>query len=80
MTGNWRLDVDRRRCIGSGVCRSTAPEHFSVDGTRRARPVAAEVAADERLLDAAAICPMEAISIVDSISGRTLFPQEEGHH
>lgn len=78
MTGNWLLHVDEHRCVGSGVCASTAPGHFTIGENRRSRPTAVEVAADERILDAASICPMEAISVVESAGGSALFPEEEG--
>ncbi|MEV7923657.1 ferredoxin [Kitasatospora sp. NPDC088779] len=74
MGGDWRIEVDGRRCIGSGVCTSTAPGRFTIDDTRRSRPTAGEIAPDERVLDAAFTCPMEAISVVQRSSGLTLFP------
>jgi len=77
MAGDWKLDVDHGRCIGSGVCASVAAGHFVIDATRRSQPTAAEVAPDERVLDAAFTCPMEAISVVELGSGRTLFPEGE---
>lgn len=77
MASDWKLDVDRGRCIGSGVCTSVAPGHFVIDSTRRSQPTVAEVAPDERVLDAAFTCPMEAISVVELSSGRALSPEGE---
>jgi ferredoxin len=77
MTEVWQLDVDRHRCIGSGVCASVAPTHFALDGARRSRPTAMRVPPDDGVLDAAFTCPMEAISVVELNSGLRLFPTEE---
>ncbi|WP_330333763.1 ferredoxin [Streptomyces sp. NBC_00536] len=84
MTGDWQLDVDTRRCIGSGVCASAAPGRFVIDsaadGTRRSRPTAPRVPSDDAVLDAAFTCPVEAISVVELDSGLTLFPEGGEHH
>ncbi|MCX5379742.1 ferredoxin [Streptomyces sp. NBC_00091] len=76
MTGDWEVGVDSRRCIGSGVCASAAPAHFSIDTARRSRPTAARVAPDEGVLNAAFTCPVEAISVVELTTGLMLFPEE----
>ncbi|WSY80209.1 ferredoxin [Streptomyces sp. NBC_00876] len=77
MTDDWRLSVDSGSCIGSGVCASVAPDHFTIDSSRRSRPTAAQVSRDDRLLDAAHTCPVEAVSIVEVSTGLTVFPEEE---
>ncbi|MWA16132.1 ferredoxin [Streptomyces sp. BA2] len=77
MTEDWQLDVESRLCIGSGVCASAAPHHFTLDSTRRSRPTAAHVTPDDRVLNAAFTCPVEAISVVERSTGLTLFPEEE---
>ncbi|MFJ2580783.1 ferredoxin [Kitasatospora aureofaciens] len=71
MTGEWQIDVDHRRCIGSGVCASVAPGHFTLDDNQRSHPIAAAATPDERILDAAATCPMEAISITEPSTERS---------
>nr|WSW42330.1 ferredoxin [Streptomyces sp. NBC_01001]WSW63228.1 ferredoxin [Streptomyces sp. NBC_00998] len=76
MTDEWQLDVESRRCIGSGVCASAAPDHFTIDSTHRSRPTAAHVTPDGRVLDAAFTCPVEAISVVERSTGLTLFPED----
>jgi ferredoxin len=72
---SWQVEVDGRTCIGSGVCAGTAPEYFAVvDGV--SRPLRPEIAPDETAIDAAESCPVEAITVRDRDSGRTLAPQE----
>jgi ferredoxin len=71
----WRVEVDRELCIGGGVCVSTAPSHFVLDGGR-SRPIAEEVAPDDFLVEAALCCPVEAISVHDVASGALIAPEE----
>jgi ferredoxin len=69
----WQVHVDRALCAGTGMCAGIAPAHFRlVDG--RSAPLRASTAADERVLDAAMSCPMEAISIRDTATGQALAP------
>lgn len=69
----WRLDVDDS-CIGSGVCAGTAPRHFALGDDNRSRPLAGTVAADDAVLDAAASCPVEAITVTDTDTGEPVEP------
>ncbi|MFC8848783.1 MULTISPECIES: ferredoxin [unclassified Micromonospora] len=70
----WRLHVDPTRCIGSGICAGTAPEHFGlVDGL--SRPLAERVAPAQAVLDAADSCPMEAILVSEADSRRQIAPE-----
>jgi ferredoxin len=65
----WVIAVDKTTCIGSGVCVGTAPGRFALDERQRSGPVEAEIVPDETVLDAAACCPVEAISLVDADTG-----------
>ncbi|MGW1056880.1 ferredoxin [Micromonospora rubida] len=75
MTGSgWRLHVDPTRCIGSGICAGTAPEHFTlVEGL--SRPLAEQVTPAQEVIDAADSCPMEAIVVSDVESRRQIAPE-----
>lgn len=71
----WALSVDREKCIGSGMCSASAPDHFDLtDG--RAQPVHPELDADELVLEAAESCPVEAIRLVELSTGTVLAPEE----
>jgi ferredoxin len=72
--GRWRIDVDRARCIGSGMCVGTAPGRFELDGDSRSHPVTETGPADQAVLDAAASCPVEAITVVDTATGEAIDP------
>jgi ferredoxin len=65
MKNEWTVGVDRAACIGSGMCVALAPERFTFDGLR-SRPVSERVEPDERVREAAAACPVEAISLTMS--------------
>jgi ferredoxin len=65
----WRIRVDTSRCISSGMCVGTAPDRFSFDEQRHSHPVTELIEEDETVRDAAASCPVEAISLADADTG-----------
>lgn len=69
--GTWRVTVDAGRCLGSGSCTGVAPAYFTLAGAA-AQPTSELVPPDERLLDAAELCPAEAIAVRDADSGALL--------
>lgn len=77
MGDRWRVEVDRSLCIGSGMCVVTAPGGFALDTARQSHPTAPESDADEKVLEAAEGCPVEAITITLAHSGETVFPPED---
>jgi ferredoxin len=60
----YRIEIDRSLCSGFGACADLAPELFELDsgGTASARVGESD---DSRVLDAAAACPMGAISVIE---------------
>lgn len=69
MRPRWRLAVDPVRCIGSGTCIATAPDRFAYDAHQRSTPVTTPVEPDDDVLDAAASCPLQAITVTDDETG-----------
>lgn len=69
----WRVEVDRGRCLGSGVCAALAPRTFALDDEHHAT-APREVNADPAVLQAACACPVEAITLVEAKTGRVLIP------
>jgi ferredoxin len=61
--------VDQGTCIGSAMCVGTAPGRFELGPDRRSHPVADPVGYDGAILDAAASCPVEAITVLDAATG-----------
>ncbi|MGW7067322.1 ferredoxin [Streptomyces sp. NPDC054855] len=77
MGDRWHVEVDRSVCIGSGMCAITAPGGFTLDSARQSHPADPETDANEKVLEAAEGCPVEAIAITLSGSGEVVFPPED---
>jgi ferredoxin len=73
----WHVDVDRSLCIGSAQCVHLTPESFRQDSAMQSHPVAPDTDANEKILEAAEGCPVEAIVITLLGSGEPVFPPEE---
>ncbi len=60
----YRIVIDRSLCSGFGACAELAPEVFEVDdgGLVSLRTGSSE---NPSVLDAAAACPMAAISVIE---------------
>ncbi|HEY5660049.1 MAG TPA: ferredoxin [Gaiellaceae bacterium] len=60
----YRIEIDPNLCSGFGACADLAPELFALDagGTASVRVGESD---DPRVLDAAAACPMGAISVIE---------------
>jgi ferredoxin len=73
----WRISVDGDRCIGSGLCAANAPGSFRVvDG--RSEPVTDRVTPADDVIEAADLCPMEAISVRDAATGEPVSTDPGG--
>jgi ferredoxin len=60
----YRIVIDRSLCSGFGSCAELAPEVFEVDGGGLVS-LRVGTSNDSAVLDAAAACPMAAISVVE---------------
>ena len=62
-----RLEIDRERCIGAGMCVVSAPQWFEQDDIDARVILKADVGeADiEAVREAVLVCPSGALSIVD---------------
>jgi ferredoxin len=60
----YRIVIDRSLCSGFGACAELAPEIFELDGEGLAA-VRVGTSEDAAVLEAAAQCPMAAISIIE---------------
>jgi ferredoxin len=56
----YKVIIDSSLCSGFGSCVQEAPETFRLDG---ATATAETTTADPRVIDAAAACPMGAITV-----------------
>ncbi|GHJ44695.1 hypothetical protein Cs7R123_20370 [Catellatospora sp. TT07R-123] len=73
MSGQWRVQVDPGRCIGSGLCAGSAPDHFELVD-KKSRPVRELVDPSDEVSDAADCCPVEAILVTDAATAETIAP------
>jgi ferredoxin len=69
-----RVDVDERRCVGSGTCVLIAPSLFSLDAGNTSVPPRDVVNADDALIEAVESCPTEALVAIDVDTGETVYP------
>ena len=58
---NFMIKVDQEKCIGCGLCAGNAPENFVMNADGKAEAISQEV--NDAAKEAAADCPVEAISI-----------------
>ena len=73
MDEHWKVTVDRDACIGSGLCAATTPQHFRLDRDK-SRALREEIEPDDAVIDAADMCPAEAIAVHDA-AGKLLAPE-----
>jgi ferredoxin len=62
-----RVQVDRERCVGSGVCESLAPDVFEIDDDGVLQVHREEPSADELddVQDAVQQCPARALALAE---------------
>jgi ferredoxin len=65
----YSIVIDRQLCSGFGSCIESAPKILELDRSGIASPLVSETD-DATVLDAAGSCPMGAISVFDSESGK----------
>ena len=69
----YRIVVDRNKCKGIGACVGVAPEVFEIDNEGKAVVISPEGTDDDRILEAAEACPLEAITLYDE-DGEQAYP------
>jgi ferredoxin len=60
------VHVDHDVCIGNGMCRAAAPTAFAAAPNGQSVVANPDAESLERLLDAAATCPVGAIAVLDA--------------
>ena len=66
-----RIVIDRSLCSGFGACAELAPHLFQIDGERHRLPPRRRPRDDPSALDAAASCPMGAITVIEERGSMT---------
>ncbi len=63
MTGNWHIEVDRDRCMGTGACAYALPGLFAVGDDGKARVIGTAAADDKAVADVVGECPTSALRL-----------------
>lgn len=72
---NYNISIDRDLCIGDGACCGEAPNTFEMDGDNIATVKNPDGHTDEETLQAAQVCPVDAIILIDKATGQKVWPQ-----
>lgn len=71
----FSMKIDRNLCIGAGTCVALAPKAWALDSEAKAILLdSSSEESDQALMDAAKGCPVAAITITDTATGKQLFP------
>ena len=72
--GKYKIKVIRSMCISAATCEAVAPNIFTLDDKRIA--VVNETGTDtpENILMAAQSCPAKAIVVIDTETGKQVWP------
>ena len=77
-TSRFNIIVEPSLCMAFGSCEILAPHVFIVDKNKMINPKAIVISESgddfESILDAAQTCPTKAITIIDKLTGRQIFP------
>ena len=68
-----KFRISRAACIGNGRCVDVAPEVFALDHFNKAIIVNPSGADEEKIMDAAQACPVQAV-IVETDEGKRIYP------
>lgn len=70
--GNIAIRVNHDLCVGNAMCRSLAPAAFLADENGQSVVADTHSESIDDLFEAAALCPVSAISLEDTTTGREL--------
>jgi ferredoxin len=69
----YKISVNRELCASNAECVSLAPDVFELDDEDLCVVIDPEGAKDQRILDAARACPVDAITLIAS-DGEQVWP------
>lgn len=72
----YKIEVDRDLCIGDGACCGEAPNTFEMDDDNIAVVKDVDGHTEEEIMQAAQVCPVDAIILTDNESGEKVWPEE----
>ena len=68
------ISVDHNVCVRNAMCEVIAPKVFVLNENRQSEPVNPDGDTVGIILEAAANCPVSAITVKDAETGERLFP------
>jgi ferredoxin len=71
----YKIEVDRELCIGDAACCGEAPNTFVMDDDNIAKVTDPAGHNDDEILQAAQVCPVDAIILTDAASGEKAWPK-----
>ena len=71
----YKIEIDRDLCIGDGACCGEAPNTFEMDDDNIAVVKDDGGHTDEEILQAAQVCPVDAIILTDLATGEKVWPE-----
>jgi ferredoxin len=74
MARKLRIRIDHDTCVGNAMCETFASNVFRLNDNRQAEAVDPSGDSEEKILEAAANCPVSAITVEDAETGEQLFP------
>ncbi|MBN1779114.1 MAG: ferredoxin [Candidatus Buchananbacteria bacterium] len=75
LKNGWTVEVDRQACIGAATCVAIAPDSYDLDDEAKAVIIdGIQTDTDQRILDGAKSCPVDAIIIKDQ-DGKRIYPK-----
>lgn len=71
----YKIEIDRDLCIGDGACCGEAPNTLEMDDENIAIVTDPEAHSAEEILQAAQVCPVDAIKLIDTDTGEQVWPE-----
>ena len=72
--GKYKIKVIRSECIGAASCVAVSPSTFELDGESKAIIKTDSTESEENILMAAQACPTKAIIVIDTETGKQIWP------
>lgn len=72
----YNVKIIRDLCIGVAACVAVSPKTFSIDNENKAILIEGWEASDpQEILEAAQVCPVDALIIISDEDGRQVWPE-----
>ncbi len=71
----YKIEIDRDLCIGDGACVGEAPNTLEMDDENIAIVKDEGAHTPEEILQAAQVCPVDAIKLYDADTGEQVWPE-----